>query len=804
MKKNICLLWIVFLFQIARLVGQPQTVHYMLSGKVVASNSTDLEVNIFNLESKLIKTELINATGGFKFDGLASGSYYLKISRNRADIYNSQVFQIRDQSLLLPTITINDKILETVVVTKVRPYIERQEGKIILNVENSLQNIGGSAFEVLEKAPGVNVDANDNISLRGKGNLLIQIDGKNTPLTADALADYLRGIPASSIEKIEFITNPSSKYDAAGTAIINIKLKKGTKKGTNGTLTTAIGTGRYIKNSNSLHINHRSNHVNLFANYNFAYREMSNDLILNRSFYDQENFVKAYLQDNFIKTGSRNHSGKLGLDYDLNDKNLLGISVGFNSNIMTPKSNSKTTILNSESLLTKEIETQSDSKNRWRNSSINLNHKYTMDSIGSEVSTDLDFIHYFNTSDQNFNTKTTLPGQTMPDPYLLQGDIDGGLNIYSLKSDAIKVFKQHWKFETGIKTSFVKSDNDMVFYDHSTENPQLDANKSNHYIYKEYIHALYGNLSKKWKNMKAVVGLRAEHSNVTGIQLTMNLVNKRKYTQLFPSASLSFDLSSENNLEINFSRRISRPSYIQLNPFKYYINATTYKTGNPDLNAQTSLNYEVTYSLKSKYLATLSYSKTTNNITSVVKPIIENGENISVQTDENLRSASYYGLYLVAPFKVLTWWDLNTNLNLYYGSYTGNISETQINNKGNFNIDINIVNNFRLGSNYSAELAANYKSAEVYAFARISPLWSVNIGAQKKFRNNSTLKVSFTDIFWTNYYKGLTVYANYRENFSSKRDTKVMMLSYSYNFGGGKSTQNRKTGGAEDLRRRAE
>jgi hypothetical protein len=455
-------------------------------------------------------------------------------------------------------------------------------------------------------------------------------------------------------------------------------------------------------------------------------------------------------------------------------------------------------------VLTKEIETQSDAKNRWRNSSINLNHKYTMDSIGSEVSTDLDFIHYFNKSNQNFNTKTIIPGQTMPLPYLLQGDIDGGLNIYSLKSDALKIFKQHWKFETGIKTSFVKSDNDMIFYDHSTDNPKLDVNKSNHYIYKEYIHAVYGNLSKKWKNMKAVVGLRAEHSNVTGTQVTMNLINKRKYTQLFPSASLSFDLRSENNLEINFSRRISRPSYIQLNPFKYYVNATTYKTGNPDLNAQTSLNYEVTYSLKGKYLTTVSYSKTTNNITSVVKPIIEDGENISVQTDENLRSASYYGLYLVAPFKVLTWWDLNTNLNFYYGSYTGNISETQINKKGNFNIDLNTVSTFKLGNNYSAELAANYKSAEVYAFAHISPLWSVNIGAQKKFRNNSTLKLSFTDIFWTNYYKGLTVYANYRENFSSKRDTKVMMLSYSYNFGGGKPTQNRKTGGAEDLKRRAE
>ncbi|MGB3064308.1 TonB-dependent receptor domain-containing protein [Sphingobacterium thalpophilum] len=804
MKNNIILLLIMLLLPAAGLLAQVHKPQYVLSGKVVTTDSSSLEAHLFDLDSKLLKTELLGPTGEFRFEGLGNGSYYVKIRRHQSDIYNSKVFEIRDRDLLFPEIHISDKRLETVVIARTRPYIERQDGKLILNVESSLQNTGGSAFDVLEKAPGVNIDANDNISLRGKNNLLIQIDGKNIPLTADALADYLRGISASAIEKIEFITNPSSKYDAAGTAIVNIKLKKGTKKGTNATVTTAIGTGRYIKNSNSFHINHRKGKVNTFASYNFAYREMSNDLVLNRSFYDQENLTKAYLQDNFIKTGVNNHSGKAGLDYQLNDNHILGAAFSFNSNILTPNSNSKTSVMDSEQQLLKEIQTQSDAKNKWRNGSLNLNHRYSLDTLGSEVNTDIDWIHYFNKSVQHFDTKTKTPGQTGTLPYVLRGNVDGGLDIYALKSDAIMIFEQNWKLETGIKSSFVKSDNDMEFYDHSAEKPVLDTGKSNHYIYKEYIHAVYGNLSKKWNRMTAIVGLRAEHTNVTGTQITMDLVNKKKYTQLFPSASLSFDLNEDNRLDINFSRRISRPSYIQLNPFKYYINATTYKTGNPGLNPQTSQNYELTYSLKNKYLATVSYSKTAQNITSVVKPIIENGENISVQTDENISAALYYGLYLVAPVQVTKWWEMNTSANFYYGSYSGNVSETTIKNKGNFNVDLNMVNTIRLGNNYAAELAASYKSAEVYAFARISPLWSLNIGAQKKFSNNSTLKLSFSDIFRTNYYKGLTVYNNYKENFSTKRDTRLAMLSYSYSFGDSKSTKIRKTGGAEDLKRRAE
>lgn len=780
-----------------------------LSGTVDSGKNRQLEINLLDSGNQLVKTELADEEGNFSFSDLATGNYFIKINRNGAEVYTSETIPLTVNTTL-PLISLNEKTIEGVTITKTKPYIERQDGKMILNVENSIASTGNSAFEVLEKAPGVKVDNNDNISLRGKGNLLVQIDGKNTPMTGTDLANYLRGIPSASVEKVEFITNPSSKYDAAGTAIINIRLKKDQRKGTNGSITSSLGTGKYIKNNNSFNINHRNKKVNLFANYSFAYREFFNHLMLDRNFYNDNNvFQKAYVQDNFLKMNFRNHIAKVGMDYYLNDKNIIGFSAGFISNRFDPKSNNETLILDNNFQPSGTSNTESNNRDHWKNVSFNVNHKLTLDSLGSEMVTDLDYINYSNTSLQNFITRSfdvggnLLPSSPInPNPYNLTGDLSGNLNIYSFKSDLTKVFPNNWKLETGIKTSFVKADNDLQFFNASSGIPEPDYSKTNHFIYEENINAVYGNVIKNWDKFKVNFGLRVENTNITGNQITTQQVNKKNYTQLFPSAVFSYDLNDKNTVELNFSRRITRPTYRQLNPFKFYLDLTTYQAGNPDLNPQTTMNYELTYSLKNKYFATLSYSKTKNNITDVLKPTVENGNIVVVQANENLTSASYYGLNVIAPVKVTKWWDMNNNANFYYGSYTGNISGTAIKNQGNFTFDINSINAFKLGNGFSAELTGNYKAKEVYAYMFLKPMWSLNIGAQKKFKNNSTLKFSFNDIFLTSNPEAENIYANYVENFVVRRDTRVASLSYTYNFGSGKSGQPRKTGGAEDLKQR--
>lgn len=797
---SLSLTWLLLLF--TSVLSAQTMQNFSLSGSIKSDKAEQMEINLLDADNKLIKTEIADSNGKFGFNDLKGGTYHLKISRNGSEVYHSDTISLADNTTL-PSIDLAVKSIEGVTITKAKPMIERQDGKMIMNVENSIASTGNSAFEVLEKAPGIGIDNNDNISLRGKSNLLIQIDGKNTPMTGSDLANYLKGIPSSTIDKIEFITNPSSKYDAAGSSIINIKLKKEQRKGTNGSISTSLGMGKYVKNNNSISINHRNKKINIFANYSFAYREAYNGLVLDRNFYENNNFKKAYIQDNYLKFKFNNHIAKAGMDYYMNDKNVLGFSIGLVSNKFNLNGDNFNTTLGSNRAPESTFNTQNTSNDNWTNVSFNLNHKYTIDSLGSEISTDFDYINYSNSSLQNFETRTHQIIGNTDQLDIMKGDMNGKLNIYSLKSDLTKNFKNEWKLESGIKTSFVKTDNDMKFFDVDNGILKPDLRKTNHFIYEENINAIYGNVSKKWDKFKATAGLRLENTNVKGTQLATNQVNKRNYTQLFPSAVLSYDLTEKSNLEVNLSRRITRPSYNQLNPFKLYLDPTTMRAGNQDLNPQTTMNYELTYSLSNKYFATLSYSRTSDNITDILKPISEDGQNVTVQTFENLNSVSYYGLYLIAPVKVTKWWDMNNSANFYYGSYTGNVSGTQINNKGNFTFNINSINSFKLGNGFTAELTGNYKAKEVYAYLNVSPNWYLNIGAQKKFKNNSTLKFSFTDVFFTSNIKGQTVYNDYLENFAVKRDTRVVTLSYTYNFGSSKNGQPRKTGGADDLKQRA-
>ncbi len=801
MTRILSLIFIGLLIFFSSALSAQAIQNLSLSGNIKSDKAEQMEINLLDADQKLIKTEIADSNGKFSFNDLKGGNYHLKINRNGSEVYHSDLISLAENTTL-PSIDLNVKSIEGVTITKTKPLIERQDGKMIMNVENSIASTGNSAFEVLEKAPGISIDNNDNISLRGKGNLLIQIDGKNTPMTGSDLANYLKGMPSSTIEKIEFITNPSSKYDAAGSSIINIKLKKEQRKGTNGSISTSLGTGKYVKNNNSISINHRNKKVNIFANYSFAYREAYNGLVLDRNFYDNNVFQKTYVQDNYLKFKFNNHIAKAGMDYYMNDKNVIGFSVGFISNKFGLNGDNSNITLGNTHIPESTFNTLNTSNDQWTNVSVNLNHKYTIDSLGSEISTDFDYINYSNSSLQNFETRTHDIASNQDQLDIQKGDMNGKLNIYSLKSDLTKNFSNDWKLETGIKTSFVKTDNDLKFFNATTGVPVPDLNKTNHFIYEENINAVYGNLSKKWDKFKVIAGLRVENTNVKGTQLTTNQINKRNYTQLFPSAVVAYDLTENSNLEINLSRRITRPSYNQLNPFKLYLDPTTMRAGNPDLNPQTTMNYELTYSLYNKYFATLSYSKTSDNITDILKPIVEGGQNVTVQTFENLNSASYFGLNLIVPVKITKWWDMNNSANFYYGSYTGNVSGTQINNKGNFTFSINSINSFKLGNGFTAELTGNYKAREIYAYLNVSPNWYLNIGAQKKFKNNSTLKLSFTDIFFTSNIKGQTVYNNYIENFAVKRDTRVATLSYTYNFGSSKNGQPRKTGGADDLKQR--
>lgn len=805
LKKNI----LVFLIGFISIHAQNQTIeNFLINGSLVFENKTDANnYFVYLLESNsktIIKTEIPNAENQFVFSNIKKGNYFIKVIQNSKTIYVSDNFDVA-QNLNLDKIKINpnSNIIDEVVVKKAIPYLERKEGKTILNAESAIGSAGASAFDLIEKAPGVNVDSNDNISLRGKTGILVQIDGKQTAMSGASLSNYLKGISSGTVDKIEFITNPSAKYDASGSSIINIKLKKGKKSGTNGSVSIVYGQGMLPTSNNSVNLNHGAEKFNLFGSYNYTYREGISKLLLNRRFFQNEVFTNAYEQNNFLKIIYRYQTARFGADYSPNKKQTFGFIANSFSNNYDPFQNNSTNVYNSNNIINSRFNTINNSKENRKNYSVNINHKFAIDTLGTEWTTDFDHANYDSKTNQNFTTRYfDLNNFEFQNPYLLNGDIKGNLNIYALKSDFVTTLKNKIKFETGIKSSFVKADNDLGFYDVSSGIPIFDATKSNHFIYDENINAAYVSSSKEFKKWNINLGLRLENTNITGNQITNNIKFKDNYVQFFPTGIVTYNFNDKNSLELNYSRRITRPSYDQLNPFKFFLDPTTFKEGNPYLKPQTTQNFELTYVYNQKITSTLGFGRTTNNITEVIAPSDANPL-ITIQTDKNLNTVDVLGLFTTIPLDIAKWWTVNNSLNFYYGWYSGTVANTTLNNTGNLNFNFNNINNFKISKSYSAEFTADYRGREVYAFMDVNPVWFVNVGFQKIFENKSKLRLAINDVFFTNKTTADTEFLGYKERFNVSRDSRVIILSYTYNFGSGKNSLKKKTGGAEDIKQRA-
>lgn len=783
---------------------------YSLSMSLSDANKVPIKEAIVQLlnskDSSIVKNEFSDNNGLVVFQELASSSYLVQINIMGYRSYLSPEINLRSDYTLPNIILEQTELLlnEVAVVAKV-PYIGREKGKIVLNVENSINSAGSSAFELIEKAPGVRVDQNDNVSYNGKMGVAIWIDGKPTPMTGSDLANYLRGIPSSTIEKIEMISNPSSKYDAAGSSIINIKLKKDKRIGTNGSISSSYGQGVYMKNNNSININHRDKKTNWFANYSFANREAFSHLKLYRSFYENDRFLGAYDQDNYLKFDFKNHISRAGMDYYINNKNTIGFVLNEISNKFNPVGNNVSTVFDGNNINNSVFYTKSFSKEHWYNYSANINYKHSFDSLGTELTTDLDYAHFGNQTFQNFETKYyDINNFEFKNPYLLYGNLKGGLDIYSLKNDFSKSFKNQIKLEAGQKSSYVNADNNLAFYNQSNSGSVYDSSKSNHFIYTENINAVYFNLSKDIGNWTTQLGLRAEHTYVTGKQLVNNTSFINNYIQCFPSGFVGYKFNEKHNVELNYSRRITRPSYEQLNPFKFYIDPTTYKEGNPYLKPQTIESFELSHIYNQKIVTKIGFSRTNKSIAEVIAPSPMESK-ITVQTNVNLSHVDEFYSTCSLPIDITKWWQINNELYAFYALYTGNVANTQLQAKGNVNLNINTVNTFYLAQNTSAELSFNYRTKEIYAYDVIQPIWFVNIGFQQKFLNNkAVVKLNFSDICYTNKVTADVAFTDYKEKFIVTRDSRVVTFSLTYKFG--KSTvpaAKRKQGGADDIKQRA-
>lgn len=766
-------------------------------------------------DSALVKVAVTDKTGLAEFENIRFGDYLIKASIVNYKTQYSQVFVLSasQNPVQAPSLSLQPAATElaAVTVSSRKPFIQKLSDRIVVNVENSIMSAGSTAMEVLERSPGVNIDQNDNISLRGRSGVIIMIDGKPTAMTGADLANYLKGLPSSALERIDIITNPSAKYDAAGNSgIIDIRMKKDQRLGLNGTFTAGYGQGVYPKANTGATFNYRNKKINLFGSYNYGYRVGLNQLLLDRNFYENGVYNGGDLKDNYSKSPFSGNTARLGMDFFPSKKTIIGFVLNGNFNQYKRNNDNSSIVLDPQRQPVSTFNSYATNNDHGNNIVANVNLKHTFDSTGKELTADFDYGSYkSNSLTVNATRYFKLDGSQQQPNYVLNGDQNGNLNFKTAKVDYVNPLGKGSKWEAGIKTSFVSSDNDAKFYDFSNGTAINDTNKTNHFLYHENNNAAYINFSKTFEKFDFTIGLRGEQTNINTEQRMGNVTFDSSYFQLFPSAFFNYKIREDQTIGLSVSRRIDRPGYSQLNPFLFLIDVTTYSTGKPGLLPQLTWSYELSYTLKNFNFG-LSYSHTKNNqnVTLArfkeVFPNIPSEENVTVQIPINLSSSDYVGLSISAPIRISNWWNMTNNADVFYEKFNGSFSGTTLNN-GRPAVDIRTNNSFSFKKGWSAELNANFNSGGQYGFMVLDPRWGVGAGVQKTILDKKgTIRFNVSDIFWTNLPKAVVTFNNYVEKWHAYRETRVANISFTYRFGNNKvQGARRRTTASEEERQRA-
>ncbi len=786
--------------------------NFSISGVVKDKENKPLEgatIVLLKDSNHVVKTEASKSGGVFELENVPVDVYLLKVLLGGYTTYTKENLKVNDNIRLGDIVmTVGSQELNEVAVRAQRPLIEIKPDKLILNVDNSITSAGSSAMDILQKAPGVRVDQNDNISLKGKSGVMIWMDGKQTPLSGADLANVLKSMPANSIDKIEIISNPGARYDAAGNAgIINIKTKKDQRMGLNGTATFSYGQGVYPKYSAGLNMNYRNKKFNAYASYNYAERYWFNHLMLDRKFLDAgNNDVQQfrYDQDNYAVFDFKNHIANGGFDYSISKNTTIGLSGSLSTNRFNPQADNSSRALDGNDHLLYYFKTTGRHKNYYYNYSANAFLRHSFDSTGRELSVDTDYAAFGNQSNQSFiTTYTTASGSAYLPDYFLKSDLSGKTEIKSIKADYSHPVNSSFKVDVGAKSSFVLADNEPLFYEKVNGNYELDPKRTNHFIYNENINAAYINTNKEWKKWATQIGMRLENTNAKWEQRTTNQNFDTSYTQLFPSIAAQYHVNQQNDLGLTLSRRIERPGYWQLNPFKYFIDKTTYREGYPYLYPASYYSAELSHTYKQRFITSFSYGINKGRITEVIQPS-DTEDSVTVQTNKNLDEMLFIGLNGSYHFQITKWWSNVTNFNAYYAHYKGNIANTPLNN-GRPTFDINTNNSFLLPKNWSAELGGWYQARQLYGYMDLRPTWMLNFGVQKHlFNKQATIRVNVQDAFWTGYPRATSIYTGYREDFIAERETRTVNIAFTYRFGNSKvSPIRRHRSGAEEEKSRA-
>jgi iron complex outermembrane recepter protein len=684
--------------------------------------------------------------------------------------------------------------LQEVVVEGVTSMFESDIDKRSYNVENSIVAEGATATELLETLPSIQIDDEGGISMRGSGNILIYINGRPSNLSGDDAESILAQFPANSIKSVELITNPSSRYDAAGVGgIINIILKKNERTGLNGQVNASVGTRD--KYTAGINLNYGTEKMNIYGSYNFQDR---------RTFREGESLRESFNpntspflnQNNYGENFNTSHLLRGGVDFNFTEEKTLGIYVQGNTrdrySFNGLNQRNENSLRQLDSLFVRDTESNGQSYNI----ETGINYTWQIDTLGQRFYTSASFSYddrfqeefydqaFFNEFNEEVASKKLLQLNERPQ----------WSKFYILQLDYEKPLKNGGKFETGLKGTFGEWNREQNFYQGDITNEfQLEQDDffSDGFNFKEDVYAAYGSYRNSSGKLGYQAGLRGEYTETISLQESNQNVVVNNYFNLFPSAYLSYNLGQEEELTANFSRRINRPNMWGLAPIYRVSDLYNLSIGNPFLQPEFTNSYELGY-MKGweKYLlnATLYHRYSTDILTRV---LIVNENNVATQTRENANSRSELGFELINQIQFTQWFDATITGNAFYSEIIAdNIEQGLVNS--NFSWTLALLANMAIPNFATLQIQGNYRGPIVLPQGQIEPLWGVNAGLRKNILNNkATVSLNVSDIFNTRIFRIKTEDRNFVQNNMFNRETRIGTLSFTYRIGGFKDRNSR-------------
>lgn len=758
-------------------------------------------------DSAVVKLQVSGNDGSFLFTAADTGRYLLSASSVGYRTAFSPLLQGGNGSQVVNLLLSEAATgMTAVVVSAKKPMIQVKGDRMVLNVEGTINATGSTVLELLRKAPSVTVSSEDRISMGGKNGVQVFIDGRPTPLAGADLAAYLKSVQSSDVEAIELITHPSAKYEAAGNAgIINIRLKKNKAFGTNGSVTAGYNQGIYGKSNGSLSLNHRTAKWNLFGNLGYNGGITQKAMTMNRRLVDS-----AFNQFGVMKDNSQTVNLKLGADWFLNREHTVGLLINGNFSQSALTNDSYTTIAPLASRPTRILRADNRYASARDHLHVNLNHLWS-GKEGKTFSFNADYGFYnLQGSQLQPNFYYDGEGKTLLNTITYEMITPTQIDIFSAKGDYEQPFGGG-KLGTGVKTSYVVTDNDFQRYNLAQAGKALDYDRSNRFAYREAIHAAYLNWSRQWKTFQLQAGLRAEGTVIRGKSSgkkegggaygTTDSLFRQVYPGLFPSLSVNYSKDPAHQFSLSVSRRIDRPDYQDLNPFELKIDDYIFQRGNAYLRPQYTTGVGVGYVFMQKLNTSLDYSY----VKDIASWLVDTAEGSkSLISKRNLAAQKLLSLNVSYPLQYKAY-SLFANMNANYTAFTGDFGAGRTLDEKGFGMNLHLQNSLKFAKKWTAELTGLYSSPSLQeGNMRARSFWTVDAGVQTKvLQDRATVKLSVSDVFNTLNFSSTSLFAGQRVDYTTKLETRQVKLSFAFRFGSQevKAARQRKAGAEEEMKR---